>query len=66
MPEMGGKECLQELLKINPAVNVLIATGASAEDELKDAVKKHTRGVVNKPYDIKQLIQAVKKALEIN
>ncbi|MGB6067960.1 MAG: response regulator [Desulfomonilaceae bacterium] len=66
MPQMGGKECLQELLKINPAVNVVISTGASADDELKEAVKKHTKGVVSKPYEIKELLQAVQAALEKN
>ncbi len=66
MPQMGGKECLQELLKINPSVNVVISTGASADDELKEAVKKHTKGVVSKPYEIKELIQAVQAALEKN
>ena len=29
MPEMGGKQCLEELLKIDPAVKILIASGYS-------------------------------------
>jgi len=66
MPEMGGKECLGELLKIDPAVNVLISTGASADDELKEAVKPCAKGLVNKPYEISQLLHAVQAALEEN
>lgn len=66
MPEMGGKECLGGLLKIDPEVNVLISTGASADDELKEAVKPYAKGLVNKPYDISQLLHAVQAALEEN
>jgi two-component system cell cycle sensor histidine kinase/response regulator CckA len=64
MPEMGGKECLGELLKFDPEAKVIISTGASADDELKDAVKPYAKGLVNKPYEISQLLHAVQAALE--
>jgi DNA-binding NtrC family response regulator len=64
MPEMGGKECLGELLKIDPEAKVIISTGASADDELKEAVKPYAKGLVNKPYEISQLLHAVQAALE--
>jgi DNA-binding NtrC family response regulator len=63
MPQMGGKECLQELLKINAQARVLISTGASAADEVEEAVKPYAQGCVNKPYEINQLLQAVRCAL---
>ncbi len=66
MPQMGGKECLQELLKINAQTRVLISTGASAADEVEEAVKPYAQGFVNKPYEINQLIQAVRVALGEN
>ncbi len=66
MPEMGGKECLGELLKFDPEAKVIISTGASADDELKKAVKPYARGLVNKPYEISQLLHAVQSALEEN
>ena len=64
MPEMGGKECLGELLKIDPEAKVVISTGASANDEVKEAVKPYAKGFVNKPYEISQLLHAVQAALE--
>lgn len=64
MPEMGGKECLGELLKIDPEAKVIISTGASADEELKEAVRPYAKGLVNKPYEISQLLQAVQAALE--
>jgi two-component system cell cycle sensor histidine kinase/response regulator CckA len=66
MPQMDGKECLEQLLELDPAVRVMISSGASAEDELKEAVKPHVKGLVNKPYEISQLLQAVRAALEQN
>lgn len=64
MPEMGGKQCLAELLKFDPGARVIMSTGASADDELKEAVKRLAKGVVSKPYEIRQLLQAVRLALE--
>jgi DNA-binding NtrC family response regulator len=66
MPEMGGKECLEQLLEFDPAVRVMISTGASADDELKEAVKPYVKGLVSKPYEISRLLQAVHTALEEN
>jgi DNA-binding NtrC family response regulator len=66
MPEMGGKECLGELLKIDPEAKVIISTGASADDELKEAVKPYAKSLVNKPYEISQLLHAVQAALDEN
>jgi len=66
MPEMGGKQCLGEILKIDPEAKVIISTGASADDELKEAVKPSAKGLVNKPYEISQLLHAVQAALEEN
>lgn len=50
MPVMGGKQCLAELLKIDPGAKVIISTGASDEDELRETVKPYAKGVVSKPY----------------
>ena len=66
MPEMGGKECLDELLKIDPEAKVIISTGASGDDDLVEVVKCDAKGLVNKPYEISQLLHAVQAALEEN
>lgn len=66
MPEMGGKECLDELLKIDPEAKVIISTGASGDDDLVEVVKSDAKGLVNKPYEIIRLLHAVQAALEEN
>ena len=64
MPVMGGKECLNELLKIDPAAKVLISTGASDDEGAKDGVASRAKGFVDKPYCMKRLTQAVHDVLE--
>ncbi len=64
MPEMGGKQCLQELLKINLRVKVLIASGYSAKGSIKDGLISRARGFVDKPYDMKQVLKAIRQVMD--
>ena len=56
MPEMGGKECLKELRKIDPQLKVLIASGLSADPSTKESVEMGARGFVSKPFRFKELL----------
>ncbi len=64
MPEMGGKECLEELLRIDPKARVLIASGFAANGQSKEAIEKGARGFVDKPYNVKRMLQAVREVLD--
>ena len=64
MPEMGGKQCLQKLLKIDPQVKVLIASGFSADASVKESIQRGAEGFVTKPFRIKELLLAVKRILD--
>jgi two-component system, cell cycle sensor histidine kinase and response regulator CckA len=64
MPEMGGKQCLEGLLSINPSVKVIIASGFSANGPAKDALAAGAKGFVSKPYDIGQLLEVVREVLD--
>ena len=66
MPEMGGKQCLEELLKIEPRVKVLIASGFSANGPTKETIETGARGSVDKPYDMRKMLQAVREVLTRN
>ncbi len=63
MPGMSGKQCLQELLSIDPDVRAVIATGHAVEDESKRFVDKMAKGAVKKPFKIDELITTVRRAL---
>ncbi len=64
MPEMGGKQCLEELLKIDPAPKILVASGYSVNGPTKDALAAGAKGFVSKPYDATDFLRMVRKVLD--
>ena len=64
MPRMDGKECLEELLRINPAVKVIISSGVGQQDLIQDLVEIGAKGAVNKPYAMRQLLGVVREVLD--
>jgi len=64
MPKMGGKQCLEGLLSLNPSVSVIIASGYSASGPTKEALETGAKAFVNKPYDIRQVLEVVRNALD--
>jgi PAS domain S-box-containing protein len=64
MPKMGGKQCLEELLKIDPHAKVLIASGFAVDVSTKEALSAGARGFVPKPYDLQQVLRTVRDTLD--
>jgi two-component system, cell cycle sensor histidine kinase and response regulator CckA len=64
MPEMGGTECLTELLKIDPNVRVLIASGYSTDASVKETIQMGAKGFVTKPFGVKDLLRDVRRVLD--
>ena len=64
MPGMGGSKCLEELLKIDPHAQVLIASGYSPDGPTKGALEAGARGFVSKPYDTRQLLHLIRQILD--
>jgi len=64
MPEMGGKQCFKELLRIDPQVKVLISTGYTSPGTPRQVLDLGAMGSIRKPYDIRQMLQAVRDALD--
>ena len=64
MPEMGGTECLKELLKIDARVRILVASGYSADASVRRAVQMGAKGFVTKPFRVKELLRNVRRVLD--
>jgi len=64
MPRMDGKQCLEQLLRINPDVKVIISSGVGQYDLINEVVELGAKGVVNKPYGMRQLLAIVREALD--
>jgi len=64
MPEMGGKECFQELVNINPQVRVILSSGFLSDGTTEEARVFGVRGLVEKPYNMRQLLGMVRDVLD--
>jgi len=64
MPGMGGRKCLEELLKMNPKSRIIIASGYSINGPAKEVLKAGAKGFISKPYDMRGMLQTVRKILD--
>ncbi|MBN2124324.1 MAG: PAS domain S-box protein [Deltaproteobacteria bacterium] len=64
MPGIGGKRCLDALLKMDPAAKVVIASGYSVNGRAKQILDAGVRGFISKPYEIRQMLRVVREALD--
>ncbi|MFH1135238.1 MAG: response regulator [Pseudomonadota bacterium] len=64
MPGMGGYRCLEELLKINNQVKVIIASGYSINGQVRKSMTAGARGYVGKPYKLSDLLNTVREVLD--
>jgi PAS domain S-box-containing protein len=62
MPTLSGHDAFRHLLKLNPRVKVLFASGYAVE-HLSDLEKELMAGFVKKPYRPSELLLAVEDAL---
>jgi len=64
MPVMSGIIAYREMLKINPGVKVLIASGLRLDKRLQEVIAMGANGFIEKPYTLVKLGQAVKDIIE--
>jgi DNA-binding NtrC family response regulator len=65
MPGMGGANCLQELLKKDPSINVVITSGYSPVDHtMQKTIDSNTREFLRKPFTYEQLRSTVRNVLD--
>ncbi len=64
MPEMDGRETYFKMKKINPAVNVIIASGYSFNQEINDVMKSGVKAFIQKPYTIGELRENISRITE--
>ncbi len=66
MPQMSGREVLEQLMSMSPEVKVIISSGY-AEDSIKESlIQLGAVGYLSKPYQTVDMIRAVREALDTN
>ena len=66
MPKMGGRECLRELLKLDPSLKILVASGFSPDGPTKDTINDGAKGFVDKPFKAKKMLKIIREVLDTN
>ncbi|MBN2420028.1 MAG: response regulator, partial [Deltaproteobacteria bacterium] len=64
MPGMGGKKCLNEILKKDPEAKVVIASGFSPDGDAKSAMDSGAKGFISKPYNVRNMLKEVRKVID--
>ena len=66
MPEMDGIECIQQLLRLNAKLNILVVSALSDKATAIAALKKGARGFVAKPFSDDELKMALLELMEMH
>jgi DNA-binding NtrC family response regulator len=61
---MGGKDTIKELLTIDPKAKVLVSSGNSNDPVMIEYQKYGFSGIVDKPFDIKELSETLHRLIE--
>ncbi len=61
---MGGRQAMEELLKLDPAVKAIVSSGYSNDLVLANYKAHGFRGMVSKPYDVADFAHAVELVLK--
>jgi CheY-like chemotaxis protein len=61
---MGGKETMQRLRALDPAVRAIVSSGYSTDPVMASYREPGFAGVVAKPYEAARLAEVVKEVLE--
>lgn len=64
MPEMGAIECLNKLLAIDSKAKVIITSGNSVDNKVKEALKSGGMAFMAKPYGLKEMLKTVRKVID--
>ncbi|MEN8257408.1 MAG: response regulator [Thermodesulfobacteriota bacterium] len=60
---MGGEEAARQILGMDPAAKIIVASGYSNDPIMADWQQYGFKAAVSKPFDLKELSQALKKVL---
>jgi signal transduction histidine kinase/ActR/RegA family two-component response regulator len=60
---MGGKQTMEELLKLDPSVKAIVSSGYSNDLVLSNYQAHGFRGMVSKPYDVADFAHTVERVL---
>jgi CheY-like chemotaxis protein len=64
MPGMGGRKCLERILKIKPELKTIVTSGYTSTANFETVYNGGNAVYVEKPYHIKDLLRKIRKVLD--
>jgi PAS domain S-box-containing protein len=64
MPVMNGEEAFERIVRLQPDARFIISTGYATDRAAKDILKSPRAALLPKPYNVKQLSEAVRDMLD--
>jgi DNA-binding NtrC family response regulator len=61
---MGGHKCLEHLLKVDPGIKVIIATGYAPSGKVKETLESGAAGYIRKPFRLADMLKRVREVLD--
>jgi len=61
MPEMDGLAALKEILRENPAANIIMVSAMGQESMVRDAIMSGAKGFIVKPFKEEGILSAIDK-----
>ncbi len=59
MPQMDGIECIENIVKLKPAIRILVISALADKATAVEAMEKGANGFLNKPFTDRQLNEAI-------
>ena len=64
MPEKGGIEATEEILKINPNALIVVVSALGQEALVLEAAKKGAKDFIQKPFKTEQILEVMDRILK--
>lgn len=64
MPEMDGTQCIEEILKLDPGLMILVVSALNDKATAIEAMKKGAHGFLCKPFTEDELTGAIAKLVK--
>lgn len=64
MPNMDGRVCLEEILKIDPMANVIIASGYAADGIMEEVMEIGAKASLRKPFETARMLELIRAVID--
>jgi len=64
MPGMGGLRCMEELLRRDPGLKIVIASGYAGDEPETRLLETGARGFIRKPYNVTEVLKVIRQVLD--